>query len=174
MTGWTSERHWPFFGVNSLSLGTAEQNYSPPVNNKEVYETWQMRLRSTWNTNEGGAPAERMLHPYINSHLVLLPLLLRRTHLGVWTSQAWALSGVGTRAQADEQPHVTDTSSLQDGRKDVRLWIYGVLSNTSSNQRLNCDWIIWTPSIVACYYRSTPDASLEIIHLGELAAYSWW
>lgn len=43
--------------ISLLQLRAAEQNYFPPVNNKEVYETWRMRWHTTWNTNEEGAPA---------------------------------------------------------------------------------------------------------------------
>lgn len=41
--------------ISLLQQRGAEQNYLPPVNNKEVYETWRMRWHTTWNTNEEGA-----------------------------------------------------------------------------------------------------------------------
>lgn len=41
--------------ISLLQQWGAEQNYLPPVNNKEVYETWRMRWHTTWNTNEEGA-----------------------------------------------------------------------------------------------------------------------
>lgn len=65
----------------SLSpLWAVEENDSPRVNNKEVYGMWRMWSYSTWNSNEGVTAAWLMLHPNINSHLVLLPSLCRRTH----------------------------------------------------------------------------------------------
>lgn len=92
----------------SLSpLWAVEENDSPRVNNKEVYGMWRMWSYSTWNSNEGVTAAWLMLHPNINSHLVLLPSLCRRTH-------SWRET-VGKKKERKKKIAANSTSACQSG-----------------------------------------------------------
>lgn len=107
----------------SLSpLWAVEENDSPRVNNKEVYGMWRMWSYSTWNSNEGVTAAWLMLHPNINSHLVLLPSLCRRTH-------SWRET-VGKKKERKKKIAANSTSACQsgthigtsDGEKGAEHW----------------------------------------------------